>query len=113
MPEREPTREVGESADDKLVRLLSENGPDDPEAREFLDTWTREQERLVAESDDQALKAVELNIRRSRLYLRAGFVSEAIENFAAALDQAWHERREDLIAVIQQELDEVDRSVTE
>jgi hypothetical protein len=113
MVEREPIREATESADDKLVRLLSENGPDDPEARVLLDNWTRDQEKMVGESADQARSAIELNIRRARLYIRAGFVKEGIENIAAALEQAWHERREDLVAVIQQGLDEVQRSVTE
>lgn len=38
--------------DQELARLLREKGPQDPEARAALDSWTREQERLAEQSED-------------------------------------------------------------
>lgn len=109
--EKEPTFENEESPEQQLVWLLKEKGVEDPEARKFLDNWTREQEKLVEQSDDYHLEQIQFNLRRARLYFEAGYVDEAFENFEAARTYAWNEQRDELYQAIMKEIDEIENSI--
>lgn len=99
--------ESKENPERRLVRLLKEKGAEDPETRNFLDAWTREQEKLVEEGDDPVAK-IEFNLKRARLYFEAGYTDEAFENFEAARMQAWNENREELYQEIIAEMDRLE-----
>lgn len=112
--EEEPTfenQENKESAEQRLVRLLKEKGVEDPEARNLLDSWTREQEKQVEQSDDYHFEQIQFNLRRARLYFKAGYIEESIENFEDARMYAWNEQREDLYQEIMEEMDRVEDSI--
>ncbi|KKS46612.1 hypothetical protein A2567_00825 [Candidatus Azambacteria bacterium RIFOXYD1_FULL_42_11] len=102
--EEVPSVEKQENAEQRLARLLKEKGAEDPEARDLLDAWTREQEERVEEGSDPAAK-IEFNLKRARLYFEAGYVEEALENFEAARMQAWNENRQELYEAIMAEMD--------
>jgi len=107
----EPKFENLETAEQKLVRLLKEKGVEDPEAKEFLDKWTREQEKLIEQAEDYPLEQIKFNLRRARLYFEAGYVDEALEDFEDARTQAWNEQRTELYAAIMKEMDEMEDSL--
>ena len=109
--EQEPTSESEESPEQQLVRLLRERGIEDPEVRDYLDNWTREQERQVEQSDDYPLAQIEFNLRRARLYFEAGYIDAARENLGDARIQAWNEQRDELCQAIEQEIDELEDSI--
>src|SRR3990167_6935478 len=94
--------EKSETPEKRLVRLFKERGPEDKEAIELLDSWTREQERQVA---NMPRATIEFNLRRGRLYLAAGYTDEAFENFEAARLEAWSENNERLYTAIGDEMD--------
>lgn len=102
--------ETRENPEQRLVRLLKEKGVEDPETRNFLDAWTREQEERVEKDDDPVAK-IEFNLKRARLYFEAGYVEEAIENFEAARMQAWNENREELYQEIIAEMDRLESNL--
>jgi len=104
---KEPTLEKRETADQKLVRLLKEKGSEDPEARKFLNDWTKEQERAIEQLSDYVLGQIQLNLRRARLYFQAGYVDAALENFEAAGTQAWNLHNDELYQAIMREMDEL------
>ena len=97
-----------ESAEQRLTRLLKEKGVEDPEVRELLDKWTREEEARVEQSDDYHLEQISFNLKRARLYFAAGYVDEAIENFEAAQIQAWNEQKSDLYQEITDEIEKLE-----
>jgi hypothetical protein len=109
MKEREPKIE-SESPEQKLISLLREKGPEDGEARDLLISWTIEQERLVEQSSDPEAP-IQLNLRRARLYFEAGYIDEAMENFEAAADQAWNEKRNELYEAVMEEMDQIEDSL--
>lgn len=108
--EKEPKFENNENPEQQLVRLLKEKGVEDPEARNFLDSWTRKQEKQVEQSDDYNLEQIHFNLRRARLYFEAGYVDEAFENFEDARTQALNEQRDELYQAIMKEMDQVEDS---
>ena len=105
-----PKIESGEGAEQRLIRLLRERGVEDQEARKSLGDWTRGQEDEVKKSGDPATAAIELNLRKARLYFAAGYGSEALESFETARIQAWNEHREELYRAIMAEMDEFEGS---
>jgi hypothetical protein len=113
MMKKESTFENKESPEQQLVRLLKEKGGDNPEAREFLDIWTCEQERQVEQStgEEYRIAQIQFNLKRARLYFKSGYVEEAFENFEAARMQAWNEQRNELYQEIMREMDELEDSV--
>jgi len=110
MMEKKSAFENTESSERKLVRLLKEKGVEDPEAREFLDIWTREQEKQVEQStgEEYYIAQIQFNLKRARLYFQSGYIGEAFENFEAARMQAWNKRREDLYQEIMDEMDKLE-----
>ncbi len=104
----EPKFESRESAEQKLVRLLKDKGVHDPEANEFLDKWTREQEMTIEQAEDYPLEQIQFNLRRARLYFKAGYVDEALEDFEDARTQAWNEQRTELYEAIMKEIDKLE-----
>ena len=110
MMEKEPTFEENETPEQQLVRLLKEKGVQYPEVREFLDNWTREQEKKVEQTDDPEAP-IKFNLLRARLYFKAGYVEEAFENFEAARMQAWNEGRDELYQSIMEEMNQIEESM--
>ncbi len=102
--EKIPILENKESVERHLIWLLKEKGVENPEARSFLDGWTREQESEVKKSSNPAAAAIELNLRKARLYFAAGYGDEAFESFEAARMQARNESREELYQAIMAEM---------
>ncbi len=100
--------ENGENAERRLIRLLKKSGVENPEARRSLDDWTRGQENEVKKSSDPATAAIELNLRKARLYFAAGYGDESLESFEAARMQAWNESRGELYRAIMAEMDELE-----
>lgn len=99
-----------ESTEQKLIKLLKEKGIENAEARGLLDDWTREQEELVVK-ENKPTGAIELNLKRARLYFAAGFVDESFENFEAARTQAWNEHRDELYEEIMAEMDKLENEL--
>jgi len=89
----------------RLAELLKERGAEDPEVRRLLDSWIREQESEVKKSSDPATAAIELNLRKARLYFAAEYRDESLESFEAARTQAFNEGREELYQAIMAEMD--------
>ena len=110
MMEKEQKFETKENPEQQLVRLLKEKRTEDPETKEFLDSWTREQEQMVEKSTDPEAP-IQFNLRRARLYFEAGYVEEAFENFESARMQAWNEQRNELYQAIMKEMDELEDSI--
>lgn len=108
--EKIPSFENEESAEQRLAKLLKEKGVEDPEARDFLGAWTREQEERVdgLDGEKRLVAMIELNLKRARLYFDAGYIDEAFENFEAAREQAWNEGREELYQAIMSEMDKLE-----
>jgi len=106
--EKESKFEFNEKPEQKLARLLKEKGEENPEARDLLDRWTREQEKQVEQSDNYPLAQIYFNLRRARLYFEAGYVNDAFENFEAARTQAWNYKNNELYQTIMKEMDELE-----
>lgn len=90
----------------QLINILKEKGSENPEAISLLISWTIEQKKQVERSDDPEAP-IQLNLRRARLYLKAGYVNNALENFEAAKIQANNEQREELCQAITEEMKEI------
>ena len=89
-------------SDEELIKALR-TGVENSEARQLLEDWNKQEEGKIMES----VESIQLARRRGKLYVEAGFVAEGIETLENALDQAFHERREDIIREIQAEIDNV------
>lgn len=76
------------------------------EGKELLNKWLLKEEGKVKESANPSLEAINLNLKRARLYYEAGFMEEAFENFEDARRQAHNEGRDDLYNLIMNEMDE-------
>lgn len=96
-----------ESSEQKIIRLLKERGIEDSEAKELLVAWTVEQEKEVEKSSDPEASIL-FNLKRARLYFKAGYVDEAFENFEAAREQALNESRDNLYRAIMDEMDQIE-----
>lgn len=107
MMEKELMLEVNENTEQRLVRLLKERGIDDPEVKNSLENWTREQERQVEQSADYILAQIKLTLRRARLYFEAGYFEDSFENFSDAKIQAISEGRAELAEEIIKEMDKI------
>lgn len=95
-----------EMLEQRLIALLKERGPGDPETQELLIAWTLEQERIADATEDSSGR-IELDRKRGRLYFAAGHKNEAFKSFEAALEQAWNEGREELCQQIQDEIKDI------
>ena len=99
MDERK-TFENPETGEQRLKWLLKEK-PKTSETRKALENWTIDQEQQV---ENTPIAVIEFNLRRGRLYLAAGYKDEALENFEAAREQAFNERRDELYNAIEEEM---------
>lgn len=97
------TESTNENPTQQLTLLLKEKGIEDPNVKELLNNWTIEQEKQVNKSNTPDAE-IQFNLQRARLYLEAGYVEEALENFEAAQTQAWNEHRTELHEAITQEI---------
>lgn len=107
------TFENKESLEQQLVRLLKEKGVEYLETREFLDAWTREQEKQIEQStgEEYSIAQIQFNLKRARLYFEGGYAEEAFENFEAARMQAYNEQRDELYQAIMEEMDKIEDSL--
>lgn len=96
--------EIAEQLGQQFVQEFKEKGQV-AEVIAILNTWTDEQEKLVYESHDPATAAIELNLRRARLYHEAGLIEETRENYNDARKQAHNEGRTELFQAIEEEMD--------
>ena len=107
IPQMPPSPEVNFKK--QLIEALRTKGSEDPETRQLLEKWTKEEEARVYEAYDSGSSEafIELNRKRARLYLEAGYVEEALANLESAAMQAENERMDDLRNDIMDEIDSV------
>ena len=110
--EKEPIfkNEDEQVSEQQLIQLLKEKGIKNSEVKDMLIKWTIEQEKKVEKSDDSEAP-IHFNIKRAHLYLDAGYIKEALENFEAAQTQAYQERRDELCQEITEEMDKIKKSL--
>jgi hypothetical protein len=106
MKERLPSVEFSEQ-EQLLINKLRESGPADPETRELLLQWTEEGEK-EASANPSKRGHIEFNLRRAKLYMAASFKDEAWENLEAVRYEAFESDEEDLQAVAEALMDEID-----
>ena len=108
--EKITTFKHGESAELKPTALLIEKGLEDSEAKNLLIKCTREQEKQVEESADPEAK-IQFELRRARLYLKAGLEEYAFESFEDAKTLAWNLHKDELYKAIEEEVYEVKKAI--
>jgi hypothetical protein len=108
--EKPPTFENKETPEEQLISILKEKGIANPEAKELLINWTIQQEKEVEASADPEA-SIQFNLKRARLYFKAGYIEAALENFDDAMTQAWHEERKELYIAIEKEKKEIEASL--
>lgn len=107
---KELTLKNKENPEQQLIRLLKEKGSKNQEAKDLLISWTIEQEKQVEKSVNPEAP-IQFNLQRARLYFKAGYIEEALENFEAAQIQAWGEQRNELYEAITKEVNEIKNSL--
>lgn len=90
----------------RVIRLLKERGPADPELHEALQEWETEQER-IADQDPTADGRIHHCIARAEMYGEAGYTEAALENLLDASDQAWQEERDELYTEILEKINRI------
>ena len=104
MSEKFPTPEKKEVLDKELIDALKSKGVENPETFQLLQKWTRQEERRGNSPE----ASIELNLKRGRLYIEAGYIEEGLEVLESARMQAWNEGREELYNQIMAEMDEIE-----
>jgi len=104
MSEKFPSPEKKETSDKELIDALKSKGVEDPETFKLLQKWTKQEERRGNSPE----ASIELNLKRGRLYIEAGYVQEGLEVLESARMQAWNEQREELFNQIMAEMDEIE-----
>ena len=110
--ENELPYENPEAMESELIAQIREKGLDDPESQELLKNWIIANEELIEKSPDPDSR-LKFNLVRARMYFQAGCLDESFENYEDALDQAFHEQREDLIQAITREMDEAEATLNQ
>lgn len=96
-----------ENREHRLIQMLKERGIEDPETKALLLAWADALEQKAQQSEgNQAY--IQVDIEKGRLYAAAGYMEEAYHSFIAAREMAWNERLDELVAQIEQEMDERD-----
>jgi len=81
MPERFPSPDFSEP-EQRLIALLREKGPNDPDVRAIFDAWCGQEEaRAMALNTSRA--NIEVQLRRAKLYRAAGGYDSAWDTLAA------------------------------
>ena len=104
MNEKFPSPERKEVSDIELIDALKSKGVENPETFELLQQWTKQKEEKVRTPEE----AIELNRKRARLYVEAGYVQEGLDVLESARMQAWNEQRQALFDEIMTEMDEIE-----
>ena len=89
-----------------LINLLKNKGVENLETKKSLNEWILGEEKKV-EKDNNPNAVIELNLRRARLYFKAGYKEEALENFEDARTQAFNEYNDELYESILEEMDKL------
>ena len=85
--EQPPRQEFSEN-EQRLITLLREKGPNDPEARRMFDEWSREGEaNVTAENTSRADIAHQLKM--AKFYRAAGGLDSAYEALDHLCQAAW------------------------
>lgn len=100
--EKAPLPEIPESI---VIKVLKEKGIEDTDSVILLNEWT-EQEEVKAGTDPMG--HITLERKRGRLYLAAGFVTEAVESLKQAAYQARQNKDTGLYDLIWDEIDGVE-----
>lgn len=95
-----------ESPEDLLAMMLKERGFEDPQVLASLRAWSDREERLTEQltGRDYLVGQIELERRRGRLYLRAGYIEDACGAFNNVRDQAQNEGMTELYDAITDEI---------
>jgi len=91
-------------SDEELIKSLKENGISNFETISLLDKWTVQEETKVGRDP---LDSIGFNRRRANIYLKAGFIEEALDNLESAAIQALNEGRVDLRRQIISEIERI------
>jgi hypothetical protein len=94
-------------AEQSLIAGLREHGSDHPETKTFFDLWARQEEKKADEAGISRAN-IEVNLKRGRLFLAAGFPKEATPYFEDVRFQAYQEGEGDLLAESERLLNEID-----
>ena len=82
-----------EVSEEEVIEKLKELGIHDIDAMTLLDRWTAQEEVRVGKDP---LDSIRFNQRRAHIYLKAGYVEEALDNLEDAAIQALNEGRVEL-----------------
>jgi len=101
----------------KLIKALKETGPENPETKEALITWTKQgEDRAAVEQREAETRGenihrsnIEFSLRRARLYRAAGFMDEAWDHLEDARREALQADQTDLYEEAMRIMDEMDR----
>ena len=86
--------------DAQLIEALR-GGFENPDAKKLLEDWTKQEEDKTGGPE----ASIEFNRKRARIYIKAGYLEEGLDVLESALDQAFHEGREELVREISTEID--------
>lgn len=92
----------------RIVRLMREKGPEDPEARSLLVQWIEEQQK-IADSTPNPVGRYDLAINKAQLYRDAGLVADATQALEDALQMAVQEGEPDCWDRVYSELQKMDQ----
>ncbi|HTY39509.1 MAG TPA: hypothetical protein VMC43_00220 [Candidatus Paceibacterota bacterium] len=106
MNEQEPKHQEWSGERVVLLERLR-HSPDDQEALEALGRWIRELEDS-ADPVEAGRAAARVNYEKAKMFLAAGFESDAWENATAAWQQAKQENDEALAVEAEQLMNEID-----
>ena len=95
-----PAFEQKRISDEELIQALK-TGVENLEVRQLLENWSKQQER----SGVDFVSSVEINLRRGRVYISAGYIEEGLDELEAAFDEAWYAHDENLANKIRSEID--------
>jgi hypothetical protein len=85
-PEQPPKQEFSEK-EQRLITLLREKGPEDPEARAMFDEWCLEEE-AGAMAANTSRANIEVQLKRAKLYRAAGGNDSAWQTLGAVCEAA-------------------------
>ena len=109
--------ESPEQPEQKLLRLLKANRGKqtlDADTKKLLLELTIEKENEVEQLEDPRARAVaniKLNLWWARLYYKAGYTKNALDNYEVAKKQAYEEYQDDLYGAIGKEIEELENSI--
>lgn len=93
----------------RILEMLRDRGPQDPETMEAVFQWTQQREALAVQ-DGTSRGHILFEIERADLYIAAGDIDGALECLDDARFQAQQENEPELYGQIMQRMDEIEAS---